>query len=50
MSILDGIARPFWLAGLNEVAGPQIKGIGGLICDEAYQIYSQVSPRSFAFI
>jgi hypothetical protein len=47
MSILDDIARPFWLTGLNNVSGPQLKGIGGLICDESYQIYSPVTPTSF---
>jgi hypothetical protein len=47
MPILEDIARPFWLAGLNQVSGPQSKGIGGLICDESYQIYSQMSPVSF---
>jgi len=47
MSILEDIARPFWLVGLNEVSGPQLKGIGGLICDEKYQIYSRITPTSF---
>jgi hypothetical protein len=47
MSIFEDIARPFWLAGLNEVTGPQLKGVGGLICDEEYQIYSPISPTSF---
>jgi hypothetical protein len=47
MSILDDIARPFWLTGLNQISGPQPKGIGGLICDENYQIYSQMTPVSF---
>jgi hypothetical protein len=47
MSILDDIARPFWLSGLNQISGPQLKGVGGLICDENYQIYSQMTPTSF---
>ena len=47
MSILDNVVRPFWLAGLNQVTGSQRKGLGGLICDEDYQIYSQMSPTSF---
>lgn len=47
MSTLDDIARPFWLPGLNQVEGSQLKGIGGLICDEGYQIYSQITPASF---
>ena len=47
MSILDDIVRPFWLTGLNQVSGPQSKGVGGLICDENYQIYSQITPTSF---
>ena len=47
MSIFDDITRPFWLAGLNQVSGPQLKGIGGLICDEEYQIYSPITPTSF---
>jgi hypothetical protein len=47
MSILDGIARPYWLPELSRISGPQLKGIGGLICDENYQIYSQITPTSF---
>ena len=47
MPILDDIARPYWLPGLNETTGPQPKGIGGLICDEDYQIYSQMTATSF---
>jgi hypothetical protein len=47
MSILDNIVRPFWLAGLNQISGSQRKGLGGLICDENYQIYSQMSPTTF---
>lgn len=35
------------MAGLNQISGPQAKGIGGLICDENYQIYSQMGPASF---
>jgi len=47
MSVFDDIARPFWLAGLNQVSGRQPKGIGGLICDENYQIYTQMGFNSF---
>jgi hypothetical protein len=47
MSILDNIVRPFWLNGLNQVSGSQRKGLGGLFCDENYQVYSQMSPTSF---
>jgi hypothetical protein len=47
MSLLDDIVRPFWLAGLNQVAGRQAKGLGGLICDESYQIYLPTTPTSF---
>lgn len=47
MSIFNDIARPFWLSGLNNVSGPQLKGVGGLICDENYQIYSPMTPTSF---
>lgn len=47
MSILDDVLRPFWLAGLNQISGPQSKGIDGLICDENYQVYSQITSTSF---
>ena len=47
MSNLDNVVRPFWLSGLNDISGLQQKGLGGLICDESYQIYSQVSSTSF---
>jgi hypothetical protein len=47
MSVLADVARPFWLAGLNQVSGPQLKGLGGAICDEEYQVYSPITPTSF---
>lgn len=48
MSVLGDVTRPFWLPGLNEVSGNHIKGIGGWICDEEYQIYSPPGATKFA--
>ncbi len=47
MPVFADVVRPFWLTGLNQVSGPQAKGIGGVICDEEYQLYSQITPISF---
>jgi hypothetical protein len=47
MSIIEDISRPFWLMGLNQVSGPKLKGIGGWICDEEYQVYTPVTRTSF---
>jgi hypothetical protein len=47
MSIIEDISRPFWLRGLNQISGPKLKGIGGWICDEDYQIYTPATPASF---
>lgn len=47
MSFLGEAIRPFWLAGLNEVSGNYVKGLGGWICDEEYQIYSTPTANSF---
>jgi hypothetical protein len=47
MSIIEDISRPFWLLGLNQVSGPKVKGIGGWICDEDYQIYTPATQTSF---
>jgi hypothetical protein len=47
MSIIEDISRPFWLLGLNQVSGPKLKGLGGWICDEDYQIYTPIAPASF---
>lgn len=47
MSIIGEVIRPFWLPGLNEVAGNYVKGIGGWICDEDYQIYSPPTESTF---
>jgi hypothetical protein len=47
MSIIEDISRSFWLLGLNQVSGPKLKGIGGWICDENYQIYTPATQTSF---
>jgi|ERR1035437_3589344 hypothetical protein len=47
MSIIEDSSRPFWLLGLNQIFGPKLKGIGGWICDEEYQIYTPATPTSF---
>ncbi len=47
MSIIDGTVRPFWLPGLNLVSGPMLKGLGGWLCDEAYQVYTPCTSTSF---
>ena len=47
MSILGEVIRPFWLPGLNDVSGMHVKGLGGWICDEEYQVYSPVTSTSF---
>jgi hypothetical protein len=47
MSTIEDISRSFWLLGLNQISGPKLKGIGGWICDENYQIYTPATPTSF---
>jgi len=37
----------FWLPGLHEVSGKYVKGVGGWICDEEYQVYKPVTATSF---
>jgi hypothetical protein len=39
--------RLFWVPGLNEVTGPQIKDISGWICDEEFQVYSPIEQEDF---
>ena len=48
MSILADALRPFWLPGLNDVSGLQVKDISGWICDEEFQVYSPVLQESFS--
>ncbi len=47
MSLFADVLRPFWIQGLNEVTGRQIKEIAGWVSDEDYQIYSDVHSKSF---
>lgn len=47
MSLFADVLRPFWIQGLNEVAGKQIKEIAGWVSDEDYQIYDAVQPKRF---
>jgi hypothetical protein len=47
MSTIADAIRPFWLAGINNVAGRTPKEIGGWICDENYQIYTPVFSNKF---
>lgn len=47
MSLFADVLRPFWIQGLNEVTGRQIKEIAGWVSDEDYQIYNDVHPKRF---
>jgi hypothetical protein len=47
MSTFADIFRPYWLPGLNNISGRQIKELAGWICDEDYQIYLPVTTSSF---
>lgn len=47
MPMVADILRPFWLPGLNEISGFPLKGIGGWICDEEYQIYQPLTELGF---
>jgi hypothetical protein len=46
--ILEDSIRPFWVQGLNDISGHVVKGLGGWIRDEDFQIYSGVQADSFA--
>lgn len=48
MAILEDSIRPFWVPGLNDISGNVVKGLGGWIRDEDFQIYSAVQADSFA--
>jgi hypothetical protein len=48
MSILGDVIRPFWLPGLNDISGIHVKGLGGWICDEEYQVYAPMTGTAFA--
>lgn len=47
MGLFADVLRPFWIRGLNEVTGRQIKEIAGWVSDEDYQIYNDVHPKRF---
>lgn len=47
MSLFADVLRPFWIRGLNEVTGRQIKEIAGWVSDEDYQIYKDIQPKRF---
>src|SRR5579862_5681975 len=47
MPNLTDVMRPFWMQGLNEISGVQVKGVTGWINDEEYQIYQSVHLHSF---
>jgi hypothetical protein len=47
MSIFADSLRPFWLEGLNDISGHFKKDIGGWICDEEFQVYSEVRAAEF---
>ena len=47
MSLFADVLRPFWIRGLNEVTGRQIKEIAGWVSAEDYQIYNNVQPDRF---
>jgi hypothetical protein len=47
MSIVVDVMRPFWMHGLNDISGVQLKGVAGWISDEEYQIYTEPQPQSF---
>jgi len=46
--ILEDSIRPFWVPGLNDISGHVVKGLGGWIRDEDFQIYTGVEAGSFA--
>lgn len=48
MPILEDSLRPFWVQGLNDISGHVVKGFGGWIRDEDFQIYSEVQADTFA--
>lgn len=47
MSIIASPLRTFWLPGLHTVSGRVLKGLGGWVLDEEYQIYSSLQPDGF---
>jgi hypothetical protein len=47
MPILVDAIRPFWLPGINSVAGIVEKGLSGWFCDEEFRIYKTPEENRF---
>lgn len=47
MALLTAPLRPFWIPGLNAVAGHVEKGLAGWFSDSEFQVHSQIQSDAF---
>ena len=47
MSTLANTLRPFWAPGLNDISGNIVKGLGGWLTDEEFNIFEPVKAKHF---